>query len=146
MNELRQFSLWTAAFVLIFAIPLFGTESFSTFAEIDSKMMSLIKGKWHHTGRSYLYEYTGEFMSRIDGFAYYRYKVSQYPRMNFIYAVFKSKKTGKSYFCRGRLDSKYGFQHSSSRIEFRGKDRFIVYSKDDADEVYFIAERVKQEE
>ena len=146
MNELRKFSLWAAAFVLILAGPLFGIESFSTFAEVDSEMMSLIKGKWQHTGRSYLYEYTDEFMTRIDGFAYYKYSVSQYPKIKYMYAIFKSKKTGKSYFCRGRWDNKYGFQYSSSRIEFRGKDRFIVYTRDDAEEVYFIAERVKEQE
>lgn len=146
MNKIRQFFLWPAALVLIFTSRLLGIESFSTFAEIDTEMMSLIKGKWQHTGRPYLYEYTGEYMTRIDGFAYYRYRVSQYPRANFMYAVFKSKKTGKSYFCRGRWDNKYGFQYSSSRIEFRGNDRFIVYTKNDAEEVYFIAERVKEEE
>lgn len=146
MNELRQFTLWAAAFVLIFAGRMFGIESFSTFADVDTEMMSLIKGKWQLTGRPYLYEYTGDYMTRIDGFAYYRYRVSQFPRANFMYAVFKSKKTGKSYFCRGRWDSKYGFQHSSSRIEFKGKDRFIVYSKNDDGDVFFIAERLKEED
>ena len=125
---------------------VFGIESFSTFAVKDTDKMELIKGKWKLTGRPYLYEYTGDYMRRIDGFAYYRYKVSQFPRRVYLYAVFKSKKTGKSYFCRGRWDNKYGFQYSSSRIEFKGKDLFIVYTKDDPNDVYFVAERVTENE
>lgn len=128
---------------LISCARLFGIESFSTFAVQDKEKMELIKGKWKLTGRPYLYEYTDDYMRRIDGFAYYRYKVSQFPRRHYLYSIFKSKKTGKLYFCRGRWDNKYGFQYSSSRMVFKGKDLFIVYSKDDPDEVFFIAERVK---
>ncbi len=135
-----------AVFFLISCGRVFAIESFSTFAVKDTEKMELIKGKWKLTGRLYLYEYTDSYMRRIDGFAYYRYNVSQFPRRTYLYAVFKSKKTGKSYFCRGRWDGNYGFQYSSSRIEFKGKDLFIVYTKDDPNDVFFIAERVKENE
>lgn len=133
-------------FFLIICGRVFGIESFSTFAVKDTDKMELIKGKWKLTGRPYLYEYTDDYMRRIDGFAYYRYKVSQFPRKVYLYAVFKSKKTGKSYFCRGRWDSKYGFQYSSSRIVFKGKDLFVVYTKDDPTDVFFVAERIEENE
>lgn len=123
---------------------VFSMESFRTFAVKDTDKMELIKGKWKLTDRPYLYEYTDNYMRRIDGFAYYLYKVSQYPRRVYLYAIFKSKKTGKSYFCRGRWDSKFGFQYSSSRIVFKGKDLFVVFSKDDPTDVFFIAERVRE--
>ncbi len=123
--------------------PLTGQEAFSSFAEVDTDMMKLILGKWSHSGRSYIYQYTDEYVRRIDGFQYFKYSISQF-RDNNMYAIFKSKKTGKSYFCRGKWHSKYGFQYSASRIEFKGQDRFIVYCKDNSNEIFFIADRIKE--
>ena len=120
-------------------------KSFSSFAVEDSEKMELIIGKWKISDRPYLYEYTDDFVRRIDGFAYYRYKISQYPQNNNnIYAIFKSKKTSKSYFCRGNWHWKWGFQYSASRIVFKGKDKFIVYSKENPRKIYFVAERIKE--
>ena len=122
-------------------------KSFSTFAVADTEKMKLVIGKWKISDRPYLYEYTDDFVRRIDGFAYYRYKISQYPRdNNNIYAIFKSKKTGKSYFCRGNWHSKWGFRYSSSRIVFKGKDKFIVYTKANPRKIYFVAKRIKTNE
>jgi hypothetical protein len=122
--------------------PLWGQQSFSTFAEVDTEMMKLIIGKWTISDRPYIYEYTDEFMRRIDGFQYFKYTISQFRDNNNMYAVFKSKKTGKSYFCRGKWHNKYGFQYSASRIEFKGKDQFTVYAKDTPGEIFFVADRV----
>jgi len=122
-------------------------KSFSSFAVVDVEKMKLIIGKWRMSDRPYLYEYTDDFARRIDGFTYYRYKISQFPRNeNNIYAIFKSKKTGKSYFCRGNWHRKWGFRYSASRIVFKGKDKFIVYSKDNPRKIYFIAERMQKDE
>jgi hypothetical protein len=122
-------------------------ESFSTFAVPDTEKMKLIIGKWKISDRPYLYEYTNDFVSRIDGFAYYRYKISQFPHNeNNIYAIFKSKKTGKAYFCRGNWHRKWGFRYSASRIIFKGKDKFIVYTRANPRKIYFVAKRIKTDE
>jgi hypothetical protein len=122
-------------------------KSFSSFAVKDVEKMKLIIGKWRISDRPYMYEYTNDFARRIDGFAYYKYKISQYPgNENNIYAIFKSKKTGKSYFCRGNWHRKWGFRYSASRIVFKGKDKFIVYSKDNSRKIYFSAKRVQKDE
>jgi hypothetical protein len=124
--------------------PVSGQEAFSTFAEADTEMMKLIIGKWSISDRPYIYEYTDEFMRRIDGFQYFKYTISQFRDKNNMYAIFKSKKNGKSYFCRGKWHNKYGFQYSASRIVFKGKDKFIVYSKDNPGEIFFMAERITE--
>ncbi|HLP60745.1 MAG TPA: hypothetical protein VK186_18015 [Candidatus Deferrimicrobium sp.] len=144
--------LWLLIFVSVFIAcagvweeSLLGQESFSTFAEVDTEMMKQIIGRWTQSGRPYIYEYTDEYMRRIDGFQYFKYSISQFRDNNNMYAVFKSKTTGISYFCRGKWHSRYGFQYSASRIVFKGKDRFIVYSKDKPGEIFFVADRVKEE-
>lgn len=130
-------------FILCFSAQVWG-NSFSTFAELDEENMKRIVGKWKFSDRIYLYEYTDDYMTRIDGFPYYQYKISQYPRSsNYIYAIFKSKKTGKSYFCRGHYSHKTGFRHSASRIVFESEDKFVVYTEDDPHVIFFIAERIK---
>lgn len=135
---------------IIFIIILIGSsyivsESFSTFAVADIEKMKVIIGKWIISERNAMYEYTNEFARRIDGFAYYRYKISKFPgNVKLIYAIFKSKKTSKSYFCRGNWHWKWGFQYSASRIVFKGKDKFIVYSKENPRKIYFVAERIKE--
>ncbi len=129
----------------IAGIHVLGQQAFSTFAEVDTELMKLIIGKWSISDRPYIYEYTDEFMRRIDGFQYFKFTISQFRDNNNMYAVFKSKKTGKSYFCRGKWHSKYGFQYSTSCIVFKGKDKFIVYSKDNPRELFFVAERIKEE-
>jgi hypothetical protein len=148
----RSLIMLGSASILIL-ITLFGAriqaleKSFSSFAVEDIEKMKLIIGKWRISDRSYMYEYTNDFARRIDGFAYYRYKISQYPgNENNIYAIFKSKKTGKSYFCRGNWHRKWGFRYSASRIVFKGKDKFIVYSKNNSRKTYFSAERVQENE
>ncbi len=119
-------------------------EIFGKFADINKDYMNRIKGKWIFSDRNYIYEFTDTFVRKIDGFLYYRYKSSKYPRYsNFIYAIFKSKKTGVSYFCRGNWNKNRGFIHVSSRIRFIGEDKFIVYSKDDNREIYFTAKRIE---
>lgn len=147
-NLIEGMTLLTLALALVVCarMEVWGEKSFSTFAVQDEEKMKLMIGTWIFTGRPYAYEFTDEFVRRVDGFPYFRYKVSQYPRNTYLYSVFKSKMTGKLYFCRGKWDSRYGFQYSSSRIEFRGKDLFIVYSKDEPGEVYFIADRIKKKD
>lgn len=141
--------LWLPALVwLLFpgaGTPVWGQQAFSTFTEADTEMAKLIIGKWSISDRPYIYEYTNEYMRRIDGFPYFKYTISQFRDNNNMYAVFKSKKNGKSFFCRGKWHSKYGFQYSASRIEFKGKDKFIVYSKDNPREIFFVAERIREE-
>ncbi|MDQ1351932.1 MAG: hypothetical protein QG657_2238 [Acidobacteriota bacterium] len=124
---------------------VWGQQAFSTFAEADTEMMKLILGKWSISDRPYIYEYTNEFMRRIDGFQYFKFTISQFRDNKNMYAIFKSKKNGKSYFCRGKWHNKYGFQYSASRIVFQGKDKFIVYSKDNTQEIFFVAERIREE-
>lgn len=140
--------LWPLVFAALIltcaGTPVWGQQAFSTFAEADTEMMKLIIGKWSISDRPYIYEYTDEFMRRIDGFQYFKFTISQF-RDNNMYALFKSKKNGKSYFCRGKWHNKYGFQYSASRIVFKGKDKFIVYSKDNPREIFFVAERIKEE-
>lgn len=123
----------------------FQGEIFSRFAEVNNDYLERIQGKWVFSNRKYLYEFTDIFVRKIDGFKYYKYKSSKYPRYdNFLYSIFKSKKTGVSFFCRGNWDKQRGFIHVSSRIRFIGKNKFVVFSKDDLNEIYFTAKRYFQ--
>ncbi len=152
--EMKKRNLSMLVFASIFIlISVFGAQiqalekAFSSFALADIEKMKLIIGQWRMSDRFYVYEYTDDFVRRIDGFPYYRYKISQFPRNeNNIYAIFKSKKTGKSYFCRGNWHRKWGFRYSASRIVFKGKDKFIVYSQDNPREIFFVAERIQKDE
>ena len=132
-------------FILIFLPVMAGSEIFSNFADPDKDYMERIKGNWIFSDRPYVYEFTDVFVRKIDGFMYFKYKSTKYPRYDlFIYSIFKSRKTGISFFCRGNWDEKRGFIHVSSRIRFIGKDKFLVYSKDDINEIYFTAKRYVQ--
>ncbi len=130
----------------LFLIPLmYQGEIFSRFADANKDYHERIKGKWVFSNRQFVYEFTDIFVRKIDGFRYYKYKSTKYPRYdNFLYAIFKSKKSGISFFCRGNWDKKRGFIHVSSRIRFIGRDKFIVFSKDDINEIYFTAKRIVQ--
>lgn len=140
---IRRVSVLLAIFVFL---PLmYQGEIFSRFADHDKDYFKRIQGKWLFSNRRFVYEFTDIFVRKIDGFRYYKYKSTKYPKYdNFLYAVFKSKKTGISFFCRGNWDKKRGFLHVSSRIRFIGKDKFIVFSKDDMNEIYFTAKRIDQ--
>jgi len=128
--------------LFLFPVSYFG-ELFSQFADADTNYLKKIKGKWVFSDRRYMYEFTDIFVRKIDGFRYYKYSSTKYPGYeNFIYAIFKSRKTGVSFFCRGNWDKKRGFLHVSSRIRFVGNDKFIVYSKDNMNEIYFTAKRI----
>lgn len=127
---------------LLAALKMDATQSFSQFAAPDADAMRRIQGKWVIEGRSYIYSFTSEPVRRIDGFMYYRYSVSQYPGVESLYAIFKSKKSGKMYFCRGYWDKKYGFQQSASLISFDHDDSFVVFSKDNPGQVFFQAVRL----
>lgn len=133
-------------FFIISVISLYSMgELFSRFADSDKESLKKIIGKWKFSNRNYLYEFTDTYVKKIDGFFYYRYKSSKYPRYeNFIYSIFKSKKTKVSFFCRGNWDKKSGFAHVSSRIRFIDNNKFIVYKKDNQREVYFTAVRIVQ--
>jgi len=130
----------------LFILPLFFQgEIFSRFADANKDYMNRIHGAWVFSNRNYVYEFTNVFVRKIDGFRYYKYKSSKYPRYdNFLYAIFKSRKTGVSFFCRGNWDEKRGFVHVSSRIRFIGKNKFIVFRKDDSNEIYFTAKKYVQ--
>lgn len=133
---------------IFFLTVTFGTfflysEIFINFAVPDTNYMKKIEGKWTFSESRYLYEFTKTFSRKIDGLPYYLYKSSKYLNYySLIYAIFKSKKTGISFFCRGNWSRRRGFQYSVSRIVFKGNDKFVVYSKDNPKEVYFIAKRV----
>lgn len=129
--------------LLMVFVPLsFHGEIFSRFADPNDDYMERIKGEWVFSNRKYLYEFTDIFVRKIDGMKYYKYKSSKYPKYdNFLFAIFKSRKTGVSFFCRGNWDKKRGFLHTTSRIRFIGRDKFIVFSKDDMNEIYFTAKR-----
>ena len=131
--------------ILVFLPLMFHGEIFSRFADQNKDYFERIQGKWIFSNRRFVYEFTDVFVRKIDGFRYYKYKSTKYPKYdNFLYAIFKSKKTGISFFCRGNWDKKRGFIHVSSRIRFIGGDKFIVFSKDDMNEIYFTAKRIDQ--
>ncbi len=130
--------------IFLFLIRLtLSPEIFVKFAKPDKDYMARVQGKWIFSGSRYLIEFTNSFSRKIDGLSYYLYKNSKYPKnFDFIYAIFKSKKTGISYFCRGVWSKRMGFRYSVSRIKFRGRDKFFVYSKNDPNRIYFTAKRV----
>lgn len=134
--------------ILLLMIPsIFQGEIFSKFADENKDYLERIKGEWVFNNRKYLYEFTDVFVRKIDGNRYYKYKSSKYPRYNnFLFSIFKSRKTGVSFFCRGNWDKKRGFIHTSSRIRFIGRDKFIVFSKNDMNEIYFTAKRYVQKQ
>ncbi|MCP4152554.1 MAG: hypothetical protein GY757_32760 [bacterium] len=111
----------------------------------DTKMMKRIVGKWVISDRPYIYEYTTDFFQRINGFLYNRFKISPNSRENRIYTIWRSPKTGRSYFCRGKWYSRWDFRYSASRIVFKNDNKFIVYSKDNPNIVYFVAQRVTED-
>ena len=134
--------LFPIVFLLLLPL-LYHGEIFSRFADVNKDYFERISGKWVFSNRKFIYEFTDIFVRKIDGFRYYKYKSSKYPRYdNFLYAIFKSRKSGISFFCRGNWDKKRGFIHVSSRIRFIGKDKFIIFSKDDINEIYFTAKRI----
>ncbi|NIM18160.1 MAG: hypothetical protein GTO45_39665 [Candidatus Aminicenantes bacterium] len=133
--------------LITFTINVFGSEikPLSQIGEEDSNALELIKGQWVIDDTRFIHHYTGRFAVRIDGLKYYLYKRlhsnSRYPH---VYTIIKSKKTGRSYFARGRYENGR-FIGTTSRIVFKGKNRFIVYSQKNPKKVYFKAARVRKQ-
>ncbi|MCP5102570.1 MAG: hypothetical protein GY950_04285, partial [bacterium] len=85
LSVLLGFGWWVLmALALTTGKQAWGQQSFSTFADPDEEKLELIVGKWTINDRSYLYEYTPDFAKRIDGFAYYHYKISQFPHNTYL--------------------------------------------------------------
>jgi hypothetical protein len=134
--------LFTAFSINVFSSAI---KPLSRIGPVDAKALELIKGQWVIGDTRFIHHYTGGFAVRIDGLKYYHYKrLHSKSRFPHIYTIVKSKKTGRYYFARGSYE-KGRFYGTTSRIVFKGKNRFIVYSKTDPKKIYFKAVRVKKQ-
>jgi hypothetical protein len=116
----------------------------SQIGEEDSTALELITGQWVIDDTRFIHHYTGHFAVKIDGLKYYLYKRLQAnSRFPHVYTIVKSKKTGRSYFARGTYENGR-LIGTTSRIVFKGKNRFVVYSQKNPKKVYFKAARVKK--
>jgi hypothetical protein len=121
-----------------------GIVPLSQLGEEDQAALELIRGEWLIEDSPYVLSYSNHFAVRVDGVKYYHYKrLHTRPLNPHIYAIVKSKKTGRSYFARGYY-KKGRFYGSTSRIVFKGNDRFIVYSSKNPKQIYLRAVRVKK--
>jgi hypothetical protein len=123
-----------------------GIEPLSQIGGEDAEALEKITGWWAIDDTRFVHQYTGHFAVRIDGLKYFLYKrAGAKSSQPYIYTVIKSKKTGRLYFARGKYQNGR-LLGTTSRIVFKGSDRFIVYSEKNPGEIYFQAARIKQEQ
>jgi hypothetical protein len=117
-------------------------------AEPDDVRARLILGRWAISNGEAVFEYTDDYVCRVEGFKFYRYTTSRQPKSKtFIYTVLKSRKKKKKqryYFCRGLWKEGRAYGFTTSIYYFLTDDRFVVMSKHDSHEVYFTATRLKE--
>ena len=112
--------------------------------DVHEPSIKFIKGQWIAEGSQFLFEFTNQPVKKIYGLKYYLYRTLPRSRSRiFIFTIIKSKKTGRLYFARGKYQDG-GFVCSVSKIMFIGKNKMIVYEKDNPKEIYFTAKRKKK--
>lgn len=109
--------------------------------------LNLLKGEWRVCETGQIFSFTDTFARRLYGLKYFYYYTSVNPKSKiFLFTIVKSNKTGRLYFARGEYKYRSGdFYSSTSRIRFRGKNRLVVYSKDNYRQVLFEADRIIRE-
>lgn len=109
--------------------------------------LHLIKGEWRVCETGHIFSFTDKFARRLFGLKYFYYYTSVNPKSKiFLFTIVKSKKTGRLYFARGEYKYRDGaFYSSTSRIRFRGKNRLVVYSKENHKKILFEADRIIRE-
>lgn len=128
---------------LLLTSAVLSAQLLSQVGKEDDGALELIKGQWIIQGRQFVFEYTDHFACKVDGLKYYHYNRSrQRERYPLIYTIVKLKKTKRLYFARGRYQDGR-FYGTTSRIVFRGKNHFTVYSSTDSKKIYFKATRVE---
>lgn len=118
-------------------------EALSQIGPVDEESLKTIYGFWVLDDSRVAHRYTDEFVCRIDGLKYYRYgRVGMNPGLPYVFTIVKSKKTGRLYFARGYYkDGRlYG---STSRMQFKNKDHFVVYEEKNAEVIFFEARRAQ---
>jgi hypothetical protein len=108
---------------------------------VDRTSIKRMKGKWLVRGSNYLFDFSDKPVRKIFGLQYYRYRTlpeSKYRQ--FIYTIVKAKKNGTLYFARGKYHQGQ-FVGTVSKMAFSGKNRLIVYEKNNSRQVYFTATR-----
>ncbi len=120
-----------------------GGEALSQIGPVDEESMKTICGFWVLDDTRVAHRYTNEFVCLIDGLKYFRYnRVGTNPGLPYVFTIVKSKKTGRFYFARGYYkDGRlYG---STSRMEFKNKDHFVVYEEKNPEVIFFEAHRAQ---
>lgn len=124
-----------------FQITLPAQQHLYEVGDVHEPSIKLIRGQWIVGDSQFLFEFTNQPVKKIYGLKYYSYQTLPRSRSRiFIFTIIKSKKTGRLYFARGKLQDG-GFVGSVSRLRFIGKNKLIVYKKDKHNEVYFTAKR-----
>lgn len=149
INHTPRASLVRHFMVLVFllyfiSIPLTG-ELLLEIGDVHETSLKLIKGQWQILETGAIFDFTDRPARKLFGLEYYYYHTSRNFRNKiYLFTIVKSNKTGRLYFARGEYRNGH-FHSSTSRIRFRGKNRFLVYSKDDYRQVLFEAVRIRKE-
>ena len=108
--------------------------------------LQLIKGEWFIRESGAFFNFTGNFARKLYGLKYFRYHTSKNFRNKiYLFTIVKSDKTGRLYFARGEYKNGQFF-NSTSRIRFRGKNNFVVYSRDSHRQILYEAVRIVKKE
>ncbi len=138
---LKHFVLASLLFVML-SVGV-NAESLAQIGDVDLETIATLKGQWALTDSRFSLTFTDQFANVIYGLKYYYYSRSNtktsYP---WVYTIVKSKKTKQFYFARGSYQNGR-FIGNTSRIEFKSKDKFVVYSSTNPRQIYFIAYRIK---
>ncbi len=108
---------------------------------VDKASVKKIKGKWLVHGSNYLFDFSDKPTHKIFGLQYYNYRTlpeSKYRQ--FIFTIVKAKKNGTLYFARGK-HQQGKFVGTVSKMVFKGKNKLIVFEKNNSRKVYFTATR-----
>ena len=106
---------------------------------VDKTSIKKIKGKWLVRGSDYLFDFSDKPSHKIFGLQYYRYRtLPEAKYRQFIFTIVKAKKDGTLFFARGKYQQGR-FVGTVSKMAFKGKNKLIVFEKNNYRRVYFTA-------
>ncbi|MCK4763644.1 MAG: hypothetical protein KAW12_15695 [Candidatus Aminicenantes bacterium] len=127
--------------LFLVSVPLTGKMLIELGNEHEASL-KMLKGEWFIRENGYVLKFSDRYARKLFGIKYYFYSPTRNPKNKvYLFTVVKSKKTGRLYFARGQYRNGE-FYSSTSRIRFRGKNRIVVYSRDNDREPLYEAVRV----
>jgi len=127
--------------MFLFSATTTQAELLIEIGDVDIDAVQNLKGLWVIENSRYTFDFTDQFVCRINGQKFFLYKRNNTNSADpWVYTIVKSKRTKQWYFSRGNYrDGR--FYGSTSRIVFEDKNNITVYSGTDPRKVFFRAGR-----